>query len=187
MSGNRRTLLLLALLLVAGGYYGWTLVSDGVGGPGRVGLGGSGARLARGGPSAEIEALATDRLAHKPSVYRQGRDLFTYGQPPRPAAPPRPPAPPSPPPKPVEETQPRVTQPPRPQPPPVDVVYLGSFGHPGRRIAVFSDDEAVYNARVGDVIKDKFILVTIGYESADLGFVGFPEASPRRLAVGRVR
>jgi hypothetical protein len=52
---------------------------------------------------------------------------------------------------------------------------------------VFTEGEAVYNALVGDVIKEKFILVTIGYESADLGFVGFPEAAPSRLPVGRMR
>ena len=77
--------------------------------------------------------------------------------------------------------------PPKAEPPPIDIVYLGSFGKPGRRIAVFSDDESVYNALVGDVIKEKFVLVAIGYESADLKFVGFPEVGPSRLAAGGMR
>ena len=49
---------------------------------------------------------------------------------------------------------------------------------------LFSDEQAVYNARVGDVVKEQFVLVNIGYESVDIGFVNFPDAASRRLAVG---
>jgi hypothetical protein len=66
----------------------------------------------------------------------------------------------------------------------VDVTFLGSFGPEARRIAVFLDGEEVVNANVGDVLKGKFIVEAIGYESADLKFVGFPDAPSRRLPAG---
>lgn len=70
------------------------------------------------------------------------------------------------------------------RPPPVDVVFLGSFGPTKRRLAVFSDGSEIFNALEGEVLKDKFIVVRIGFESADLGFVGFPEAPAHRLEIG---
>lgn len=74
-----------------------------------------------------------------------------------------------------------------PRPPEVTLSYLGSFGPDGRRIAVFtaSDGRSVINALEGDVIEGKFVVVKIGFESVDLGFVGFPDAAPRRLAPSR--
>lgn len=68
--------------------------------------------------------------------------------------------------------------------PAVDLVYLGNFGPNTGPIAVFSDRDSIYNARVGDVIKEKFKLVQVGYESADLAYVDFPEAPAKRLEVG---
>jgi hypothetical protein len=178
-------MLLVALFLVLVGYYGWTQLSDpGAGGAAPVPSRRPGSATARRVAGGEVVALATAALEAKPGVYQSGRDLFSY-QAERPQQPRqrRPAAP-----KPEPETKPVAqTAPPAPQPPKVDVTYLGSFGRPGRRIAVFTDGEAVYNAFVGDVIKEKFILVSIGYESADLGFVGFPEAVPSRLAAGRMR
>ena len=75
-------------------------------------------------------------------------------------------------------------QPARPVPPPIDVVFLGSFGSERHRLAVFSDGNEIFNVPEGDVLKDKFVVVRIGFESADLGFVGFPEAPARRLEIG---
>jgi hypothetical protein len=49
---------------------------------------------------------------------------------------------------------------------------------------VFSDQQEIYNAHEGDVIKGRFVVVKIGYESADIGFVGFPDEPAQRLAVG---
>jgi hypothetical protein len=66
----------------------------------------------------------------------------------------------------------------------VDVTYLGSFGSPERRIAVFSDGKTIYNATRGDTLGGKFVVHAIGYESVDLTFVGFPDVPPERLAVG---
>lgn len=188
MSSSRRTALLLALLLGLGGYYLWTQVSGGASSAGFVASRGAGVSRAQRSRTVEVEVLATDRLEQKPGVYQHGRDLFSYGQPEREQHQPRR-QPPRPQPKPVEQPAqpPAATEPPKPEPPRIDVAYLGSFGRPGRRIAVFSDSENVYNALVGDVVKEKFVLVAVGYESADLGFVGFPEVSPRRLAAGRMR
>lgn len=96
-----------------------------------------------------------------------------------------------PPPRPAPRAEPppleREVEPAEPRPPEVDVTFLGSFGPESRRIAVFLDGEEVVNAKVGDVLKDKFIVEAIGYESADLGFVGFPDAPSRRLPAGGKR
>jgi hypothetical protein len=103
-----------------------------------------------------------------------GRDPFRFAAPPPPPPPPpRPAPPPMPPPPPLG-----------PQPPPVDVTFLGSFGPPQRRIAVFSDGDKIINAERGDTLSGKFVVHAIGYESVDLTFVGFPEVPPERLAVG---
>ncbi len=75
-------------------------------------------------------------------------------------------------------------RPARPTPPPVDVVFLGSFGHEELRLAVFTDGNEIFNVSEGSVLKDKFLVVKIGFESADLGFVGFPDAPTQRLEIG---
>ncbi len=83
-----------------------------------------------------------------------------------------------------EEEKPPPPSPPAPKPPAVDVVFLGSFGPQSRRLAVFSDGSDIFNVLEGDVLKEKFIVVRIGYESADLGFIGFPDAPAERLEIG---
>ena len=72
----------------------------------------------------------------------------------------------------------------RPRPPAIEFVYLGSFGLPGREIAVFSDGKEILNAFAGDVLRQEFVVRSIGYESADIGFVNFPDEPAKRLAVG---
>lgn len=183
---KRRTKLLLGVLVVALIYLGWTRggeLFDPGGGSATGSVRGGGAD--RGVVGAEIAELRTADLAQKPGVYRPGRDLFRYGRIERPT-PVLPPPRPAPPPRPRPQLSvPTPTQvPPERRPPPVDVAYLGSFGHPGREIAVFTDDEAIYNAKVGEVIKGAFRLVNIGFESVDLEFVGFPEVAAHRLPVG---
>lgn len=71
-----------------------------------------------------------------------------------------------------------------PNPPSVDVVFLGSFGSDSYRWAVFTDGSEIFNVGEGDVLNNKFVVVRIGFESADLGFVGFPEAPAQRLEIG---
>ena len=64
------------------------------------------------------------------------------------------------------------------------MVFLGSFGSGRMRLAVFTDGSEIFNVPEGDVLKDKFVVVKIGMESADLGFVGFPDAPAKRLEIG---
>lgn len=114
--------------------------------------------------------------------YEQGRNIFAYGEKPKP--PPPPPAPPPP------ATTPRVAPPPpppvvtTPQPPPIDIALLGIFGSKKRRIAAIEQNEALLNVVVGEVIDDKFIVHSIDYESIALGFVGFPDVEPERVVIG---
>ncbi|HVS04154.1 MAG TPA: hypothetical protein VMT16_15430, partial [Thermoanaerobaculia bacterium] len=97
--------------------------------------------------------------------------------PPRAEPPPPPPAPPPP---------PQPTAPPRPRPPSPDhLKFLGRFGSAAQPIAVLTSGAELYNVREGDVIEGRFVIAGIGYESIDIGFVGFPDEPPKRLPVGR--
>ena len=164
--------------------------------------GGSGSRAAAGDPATgagdledglvAAEAIAEVDLARldpQAGTFSPGRDPFRFFQP----APVRPAPPPPPERRPEEDAAQRQAQraaqaaaatPPRPHPPAIDFRYLGSFGPKERKIAVFSDQNEIYNARQGDVIKERFLVVSIGYESADIGFVGFPSEPAQRLAAG---
>jgi hypothetical protein len=83
-----------------------------------------------------------------------------------------------------EVSAPQPAAPAKRRPPPVDVVFLGSFGPDGRRIAVFSDGTDIYNVLQGGVLKRVFRVDKIGFESADLRFVDFPDEPSQRLAAG---
>jgi hypothetical protein len=112
-----------------------------------------------------------------------GRDLFDLRDPtrkPLPTATPAPPAPgdvrfvgPLPPPPPT----------PTPAPPAIAFKFLGTFGPKEHPIAVIQAGDQVLNVRTGDTLFGKFILRKVGYESIDVGFVGFPEAETRRLGI----
>lgn len=112
-----------------------------------------------------------------------GRDLFDLREPtPRPAPTPFPPPPPPgdtrfigplPPPPPT----------PTPKPPEVTFKFVGTFGPKGHPIAVIQQGDLVFNVRAGDVLFDKFVLRSVGYESIDVGFVGFPETETRRIGI----
>ena len=43
--------------------------------------------------------------------------------------------------------------------------------------------DQVLNARTGDVVFDRFIVRKVGYESIDVGFVGFAPTETRRLGI----
>lgn len=130
----------------------------------------------------ELETLKLDALANKPGEFTIGRDPFRFAQAPKPPPPPAPP--PQPRPQRRNNTPPPAPRPQGPKPPPVDVAYLGSFGPDRGRIAVFTDGVDLYNARVGDVVKTHFRVESIGYESADLKFVNFPDVPAQRLEAG---
>lgn len=150
--------------------------------------GGRGDRAARGGEEPAVRTvvdLDVAKLAPRAGAsFEIGRDPFRYGQPPAP-----PPPPPTPPPTPrpvVVEVVPQTPPPPPvPTPPPSDHLrFLGTFGPPQARIAVVLSGGELHNVRQGAVLEGKFIVEEIGYESVAIGFVGFPDAPPRRLPVG---
>ena len=136
----------------------------------------------------EVLELHTAQLQRSPQEFQIGRDPWRFGAAPKPEAPP-PVARPKPKARPVERRPPPVAEPvdrepSKPQPPPVDVTFLGTFGPENRKIAVFFDGTSIYNAGRGDVLNQKYQVVDIGLESVDLGFVGFPDEPPARLAIG---
>ena len=115
-----------------------------------------------------------------------GRSLFEFRAPtPLPTPTPPPPTPPvcgspvlvgpCPPPPP----------PPTPAPPEISFKFIGSFGPKDAPIAVLVSGDQTLNARGGDTVFDRFILRRVGYESVDVGFVGFPESEVRRVALGQ--
>ncbi len=112
-----------------------------------------------------------------------GRDLFDLREPTRkpvPTATPMPPVPgdvrfygPLPPPSPT----------PTPAPPAIGFKFLGTFGPKEHPIAVVQQGDQILNVRSGDTLLGKFIVKKVGYESIDVGFVGFPETETRRLGI----
>jgi hypothetical protein len=61
--------------------------------------------------------------------------------------------------------------------------YLGRFGPPDKKIAVFSNGKATFIKQEGEEIDGKFIVARIGYESVDIRFVNFPEVPAKRVGV----
>jgi hypothetical protein len=115
-----------------------------------------------------------------------GRNIFdlrapTLTPPPTPTkAPPPPPEPgskdyvgPLPPPAPT----------PTPVPPDINFKFIGTFGPREGPIAVLVLGDQLVNAHSGDVVFDRFILRNIGYESVDVGFVGYPSTVTKRLGI----
>jgi hypothetical protein len=162
---------------------------------------------ARAGSRPVASDVPTDRaldldvaaLQAKPHTYTPGRDPWRFG-----AIPPPPPTPEeiaarkqaeaiAAQQRAAEEAARKVAEqqalnpppPPPPQPPPFTLRYLGSFGPPRARIAVFSDGKTIYNVREGGVIQGKFVVAHIGFESVDIQFVGFPDTPAQRLSPGR--
>lgn len=140
---------------------------------------------------AEVVELRLRDLDVEPSEFRVGRDPFRFGAAPTP--------PPPPPPTAAElaameqarlqaeeQNRRRAVEDAKPRPPAFDLTYLGSFGPPDRRVAVFSDKtrQEILNARRGEVLRGKFILDEIGLESVSLKFVGFPQVPAQRVGIG---
>jgi len=112
-----------------------------------------------------------------------GRDLFELRdptKPPPPTATPPPPAPGD-----VRFVGPMPLPPPTPTPKPPDISFkfIGTFGPKEHPIAVVQQGDQVLNVRSGDKLFGKFVLKKVGYESIDVGFVGFPESETRRLGI----
>jgi len=112
-----------------------------------------------------------------------GRDLFGLSEPTKRPQPTPTPAPPSP--GDVRFVGPLPPPPPTPTPKPPEIAFkfLGTFGPKDHPIAVVQQGDQVMNVRSGDTLFGKFILRKVGYESIDVGFVGFPESETRRLGI----
>jgi len=146
-----------------------------------------------GGRQAAVSADAVPLLSPEDLRPRSGpapgetsRDLFDTREPTR-----RPPPTPTPaPPPPPAPGEPRFVGPlppppptPTPAPPAIPFKFAGSFGPRDRPIAVLIAGDRIVNARSGDVVFDRFILRKVGYESIDVGFVGFPTSASRRMGI----
>jgi hypothetical protein len=75
--------------------------------------------------------------------------------------------------------------PPKPVPPQFTMKYIGTFGPANNPIATFNGDGEIVNVRVGETIGGKFILRSIGIESVEIGFVGFPADEKTRVPLGQ--
>ena len=52
------------------------------------------------------------------------------------------------------------------------------------RLATFSNAGEIVNVRIGETIDGKFILRSIGIESVEIGYVGFPPDVHTRVPLG---
>lgn len=134
-------------------------------------------------PFVSVEDLNPPR-AHRPSD--QGRNIFDMREPTKPPPPtPTPPPPPPPPPGSMAfmGPMPPPTPTPTPVPPEISFKFLGTFGPRDKPIAVLLQGDQLLNARMDDVVFDRFILRNIGYESVDIGYVGYPASVTKRLGI----
>lgn len=116
----------------------------------------------------------------------QGRNIFDIREPTKPPPPTPTPAPP-PPPAPGSAAFVGPLPPPLPTPTPVPpeiaFKFIGTFGPKDHPIAVLLQGDQLLNARAGDTVFDRFIVRSIGYESVDIGFVGYPPVVTKRLGI----
>jgi hypothetical protein len=75
--------------------------------------------------------------------------------------------------------------PPKPVPPQFTMKYIGTFGPANNPIATFNGNGEIVNVRVGETIDGKFILRSIGIESVEIGFVGFPADEKTRVPLAQ--
>jgi hypothetical protein len=76
--------------------------------------------------------------------------------------------------------------PPKPVPPSFAAYkYIGTFGPVSNPIATFNGNGEIINLRVGDTIDGKFVLRSIGIESVEIGYVGFPPDVKTRVPLGQ--
>ncbi|HEY6843619.1 MAG TPA: hypothetical protein VI391_05575 [Thermoanaerobaculia bacterium] len=138
-------------------------------------------RLTQAAPG--VGVIHTEWLESQSGTYKSERNLFAYKEPP-PPPPPKIVAPPpviAPPPQPP----PQPTEPPKPVPPQFPYHYIGTFGTAANPIATFSGNGQIVNVRVGQTIDGKFILRSIGIESVEISYVGFPPDLTTRIPIGQ--
>jgi hypothetical protein len=137
----------------------------------------------------DVQAISPEDLRPRPSgPVSTTRDLFDPREPTKPPLPtPTPPPPPPPAPGDPRFVGPLPPPPPTPTPAPpaIPFKFIGSFGPRERPIAVLVAGDRIVNARAGDTVFEQFVLRKVGYESIDVGFVGFPESQMRRIGIGQ--
>jgi Thrombospondin type 3 repeat len=77
--------------------------------------------------------------------------------------------------------------PPKPVPPAfTGYKYIGTFGPVSNPIATFNGNNGeIVNIRVGETIEGKWVLRSIGIESVEIGYVGFPPDEKTRVPLGQ--
>jgi hypothetical protein len=75
--------------------------------------------------------------------------------------------------------------PPKPVPPQFTFKYIGTFGPAANPIATFNGNGEIVNVRVNETFDGKFILRSIGIESVEIGYVGFPADVKTRVPLGQ--
>lgn len=85
----------------------------------------------------------------------------------------------------IEYNKAHPPPPPKPVPPAFSYKYIGTFGSSTNPIATFNRSGEIVNVRVGNIIDGKFILRSIGIESVEIGFVGFPPDERQRIPLGQ--
>lgn len=162
---------------------------------------------------AAIEPIHVEWMEPKSGAYRSSRNLFAWVEPPPPPVVVAPPPPPPPDrdrdgvadyqdncPDAANPDQTDVDRngigavcqegseipppPPPPTPPHFPYKFIGTFGHAPKPIAVFSREGELLNVRPGETFGGKFVLLGVGIESADIGYVGFPSDVRRRIPIG---
>ena len=161
-----------------------------------------------------VGSVHTEWLDMPSGTYKSSRNLFAYKEPPPPPPPAPPPPPPDkdkdgvpdfrdncpdvPNPSQVDVDHngvgddcqnPRPIPPPPPPPPPptppaFSFKYIGTFGPASNPIATFSGNGEIINVRTGETFDGKFILRSIGIESVEIGYVGFPADVKTRVPIG---
>jgi hypothetical protein len=154
------------------------------------------ARAARGsfGRRGEPQVTASDipnldpaaLSAASPPVPGPSRSLFRFREPPPPPPPPKKPEPP----KPILPGDPRFIgplppppPPPPPKPPAIPFQFTGSFGPPSSPVAVLVEKGDLTVVEQGDVVDGRFVIRNVGYESLEVGFVGFPPTEVQRIPI----
>jgi hypothetical protein len=85
----------------------------------------------------------------------------------------------------IEEMRIHPPPPPPPVPPQFTMKYIGTFGPVNNPIATFNGNGEIVNVRIGETIDGKFVLRSIGIESVEIGFVGFPADVKTRVPLGQ--
>jgi hypothetical protein len=118
----------------------------------------------------ELPRIGLDRLQKRAAGIEVGkRDIFDFGPPP--PTPPPPPRPPTPAPTPVPDEAAMAAA----AAPPINVKYIGSLADEqrGLKVAVLLNErKEVLTGGVGEVVANRFRIVSIGLESVDLQDMG---------------